>query len=105
MEACMPRLRNLVLIGFLGLSVVGCVPAEQYAGMKMKADQLAEQLGHSQTEIAEANAQRDAAVRQLAAVNNNTSTLGAQTANLENQIADLQKQNDTWAQKYADAMG
>jgi chemotaxis protein MotB len=100
----MPRLRNLVLIGFLGLSVVGCVPAEQYAGMKMKADQLAEQLGHSQTEIAEANAQRDAAMRQLAAVNNNGSTRDAMISNLQSQIAELTNQNNTWSQKYADAM-
>ena len=102
----MLRLRHLLGIGALGfsLALTGCVPAEQYAGMKMRADQLAEQLGHSQTEISEANARADAANRQLAAVNNNTSTLSAETANLQNQIADLQKQNDLLNQKYADAV-
>jgi chemotaxis protein MotB len=104
----MLRLRyitRLIGIGAIGLSVAGCVPAEQYAGMKMKADQLAEQLGHSQTEISEANARADAAQRQLAAVNNNGQTESAMIANLTSQIADLQKQNDTWSQKYSDAMG
>jgi len=100
----MLRLRHLI-VGVIGLSLAGCVPAEQYAGMKMKADQLAEQLGHSQTEISEANARADAAQRQLAAVNNNGQTESALVANLTNQLADMQKQNDAWSQKYADAMG
>ena len=52
----MPSLRHLIGIGILGLAVTGCVPAEQYAAVKMRAEQLAEQLAHSQTEIAEANA-------------------------------------------------
>jgi chemotaxis protein MotB len=103
----LPAFNNLtkyIGISVLGLALTGCVPAEQYAGMKMKADQLAEQLGHSQTEISEANARADAAQRQLAALNNNGQTSQAMIANLTNQIADLQKQNDTWSQKYADAM-
>ena len=101
----MSRLRNIIGIGAIGLSLTGCVPAEQYAGMKLKADQLAEQLGHSQSEISEANARADAANRQLAAVNGAGTNQGAIITNLTNQIADLQKQNDLWNQKYADAMG
>jgi chemotaxis protein MotB len=101
----MPRLRNLIGIGILGLSLTGCVPAEQYAAVKMRAEQLAEQLGHSQTEIAEANARADAANRQLAAVNNNGSTNSALAANLQQQNADLQKEADSWKQKYEDSVG
>ena len=97
--------KHLIGIGAIGLTLSGCVPAEQYAGMKMKADQLAEQLGHSQTEISEANARADAAQRQLAALNNNGQTESAMISNLTSQISDLQKQNDSWSQKYADAMG
>jgi chemotaxis protein MotB len=104
----MLRLRHLPLkllgIGAIGITLTGCVPAEQYAGMKMRADQLAEQLGHSQIEISEANARADAANRQLQALNNNTGTESAMIANLTSQISDLQKQNDTWSQKYSDAM-
>jgi chemotaxis protein MotB len=100
----MPRLRNLFGIGVIGLSLTGCVPAEQYAAMKMKADQYAEQLGHSQTEISEANARADAAQRQLAAINNNTSMLGAQASNYQSQILELQKENDALSQKYEEAM-
>ena len=99
------QIKTLIGIGAIGLAVTGCVPAEQYAGMKMRADQLAEQLGHSQTEIAEANARADAANRQLQALNNNSGTETAMIANLNSQISDLQKQNDAWNQKYADAMG
>jgi chemotaxis protein MotB len=104
MEACMPRLRNLFGIGVIGLSLTGCVPAEQYAAMKMKADQYAEQLGHSQTEISEANARADAAQRQLLAVNNNGATEQGLVANMTLQNAELQKQYDLLSQKYADAM-
>jgi chemotaxis protein MotB len=99
------HIQTLVGIGAIGLTLTGCVPAEQYAGMKMRADQLAEQLGHSQMEVNEANAKAEAAQRQLAALNNNSGTESAMIANLTSQIADLQKQNDAWNQKYQDAMG
>jgi chemotaxis protein MotB len=101
----MPRLLRLIGIGILGLAVTGCVPAEQYAAVKMRAEQLAEQLAHSQTEIAEANAKADAAARQLAAVNNNGQTTSAMVANLESQLSEAQKQSDMWHQKYDDSTG
>src|SRR5579862_1198925 len=101
----MPRLRNIIGIGILGLSLTGCVPAEQYAAVKTRAEQLAEQLGHSQTEIAEANARADAANRQLAAVNNNGATNAAMAANSQQQISDLQKEVDSWKQRYEDSVG
>jgi chemotaxis protein MotB len=101
----MPRLRKLIGIAILGLAVTGCVPAEQYAAVKMRAEQLAEQLAHSQTEIAEANAKADAANRELQAVNNNGSTTSAMVANLESQLAEAQKQSDMWHQKYDDSLG
>jgi chemotaxis protein MotB len=100
----MPRLRHLIGIGILGLAVTGCVPAEQYAAVKMRAEQLAEQLAHSQTEIAEANAKADAAQRQLQAVNNNGQTTSAMVSNLESQLAEAQKQSDMWHQKYDDSV-
>jgi len=101
----MPRLKNIIGIGILGLGLTGCVPMEQYAAVKMRAEQLAEQLGHSQTEIAEANAKADAAARQLAAVNNGTQTSSAMMANMEAQNADLQKEADMWKQRYEDSVG
>jgi chemotaxis protein MotB len=101
----MPRLRHLIGIGVIGLGLSGCVPAEQYAAVKMRAEQLAEQLGHSQTEISEANARADAAERQLSAVNNNGQTTSAMVANLENQNSELQKESDMWHQKYDDSVG
>ncbi len=99
------QLRNLLGIGVLGISLTGCVPAEQYAAVKMRAEQLAEQLGHSQTEISEANARADAANRQLAAVNGNGATNEALVNNLNSQNADLQKEADMWKQRYEDSVG
>jgi chemotaxis protein MotB len=78
---------------------------EQYAAVKMRADQLAEQLGHSQSEISDANARADAAKRQLDAVNNGTQTNSAMMANMEAQNAELQKETDQWKQRYEDSVG
>ena len=100
----MPRLQSLLGMGVIGLALTGCVPAEQYQGMKMKADQLAEQLGHSQSEINSANARAEAAERQLASTNNGTQS---QTAIINSQaqtIAELTAQNNDLAQKYASVM-
>jgi chemotaxis protein MotB len=101
----MPRLTNIIGIGILSIGLTGCVPMEQYAAVKMRAEQLAEQLGHSQTEIAEANAKADAAQRQLAAVNNGTQTNSALAANMQEQNAELQKEADMWHQRYEDSVG
>ena len=102
----MPQMR--LLIGAIGLTVagslVGCVPAEQYAGMKMKADQYAEQLAHAQSDINTANARADAAERQLQNTNNGNSAQTALLTSLQSQNADLAKQNAEWNDKYAHAM-
>jgi chemotaxis protein MotB len=100
----MPRLRQIIGLGVLGAALTGCVPAEQYAGMKMKADQLAEQLGHSQSEVNEIAAQRDAAKQQLAALNNNGQSTSGIIASLTAANTELQKANDDWAAKYAAVM-
>jgi chemotaxis protein MotB len=96
--------RNFLAISVLGLTAVGCVPIETYQAERLKADQLAEQLAHSQTEIAEANAQRDAAQKQLGMAGNNDASRTAMIANLNSQLEDLQKQNALWNQKYNDAI-
>ncbi len=102
----MPQLRHLV--GAIGLTVagslVGCVPAEQYAGMKMKADQLAAQVASDQTSINTANAERDAAQRQLQQYNNANGATTALLTNLQQQNDSLAKQNADWNDKYAKAM-
>jgi chemotaxis protein MotB len=97
-----------LLIGAIGLTVagslVGCVPAEQYAGMKMKADQLAAQVASDQTAINTADAERDAARNQLQNYNNSD---GAKTALLNNQasqISELTKQNEDYNDRYRKAM-
>lgn len=111
----MPRLRNLPVrnlpvvkllgIGALGLLVAGCVPVETYQAERLKADQLAEQLGHCQSELTEANGRADSYQKELAMQGNNSATSAAMVANYVSQIADLQKQNDLWQEKYNQAMG
>jgi chemotaxis protein MotB len=100
----MPRLRTLVTLGTLGLALSGCVSAEDYAKIKLERDQLAEQLGHSQSEINEAQARADALARQMQQQGNVAGTQSAMYVNLQNQISDLQKQNEDWSKRYSDAM-
>ena len=104
----MSRLLNRFLMSAVGLavagSVVGCVPAEQYAGMKMKADQLSEQLAKSQGDTDRATARADLAERQLNAVNNNTASQTAMDANDREQISELQRRNDDVNHKLMDAL-
>ena len=96
------KFRNLIGVGAVGLLLVGCVPVETYQAERLKADQLAEQLAHSQMESQSAIAQRDAAQRQLQMVNNNGGAQGSMIANLNNTISDLEKQNEAWQTKYND---
>jgi flagellar motor protein MotB len=84
--------------------MVGCVPAEQYAAMKMKADQLAAQVASDQTAINTANNRADLADRQLQNQNNGTNTQLALTTNLEQQNDELRKQNEDAQRRYNDAM-
>jgi chemotaxis protein MotB len=106
----MPLLRNLPIrtllsTGAVGLLLAGCVPVETYQAERLKADQLAEQLSHSQSEASEANARAEQLQKQLAMLNNNSATGTAMIANYVSQIADLQKQNDLWQEKYNQVMG
>jgi flagellar motor protein MotB len=103
----MPHLIKLVKLGTaasLALVLSGCVSAEEFAKVRLERDQYAEQVAHSQTEINEANARADAANKQLNAVGNNNGTESAMLANMQQQNADLQKQNDDWSRRYNEAM-
>ena len=104
----MPHLRSRIGIGTIGLTMagalVGCVPAEQYAAMKMNRDQLAGELAHAQTDVSTANAKADALQQQLNSTNNSSSAQTALLSNLQQQNADLSKENEGWNQKYANAM-
>jgi chemotaxis protein MotB len=104
----MPRLRTLFKLGTsasLALVLSGCVSAEEFAKVRLERDQYAEQVARSQTKIDEANARADAANKQLNSLGNNNGTQSAMLANMEQQNADLQKQNDEWSRRYNEAMG
>ena len=96
----MPRLRSIVGIGIVALGLTGCVPAEQYQGMKMRADQLAEQLGHSQSDNNAAIARAEAAERQLASMGTGDQNKVAIINSQAQSIADLTAQNNDLNQKY-----
>jgi chemotaxis protein MotB len=101
----MPRLRNIIGIGIVALGLTGCVPAEQYQGMKMQADRLAEQLGHSQSETNTAIARAEAAERQLASMGSGDQSKVAIINSQAQTIADLTQQNNDLNQKYLIAIG
>ncbi len=102
----MPQKRHL--IGAIGLAVVGslvgCVPAEQYEAMKMKADQYAAQLGEAQSSITAANNRADLNEKELQNRNSQDSSQTALLTNLQQQNSDLAKQNADFNEKYQNAM-
>jgi chemotaxis protein MotB len=100
----MPRLRSIIGIGIVALGLTGCVPAEQYQGMKMQADRLAEQLGHSQSETNAAVARAEAAERQLASSGSADQNKEAIIKSQAQTIADLTAQNNDLNQKYLTIM-
>ena len=104
----MSRLKQRLSVGALGLAVsaaaVGCVPAEQYAALKMTSDKNAEQLAHSQSDANAERARADAAERQLQSINNNNASQQAMVTSSQQQAEELRKQNDDMQKKYADAM-
>jgi chemotaxis protein MotB len=99
---------NRISLGTIGLAVAatlaGCVPAEDYDAMKMKADQYAEQLGRSETQLASEKMRGDLLEKQMAAMNNGDAASGALVKNQETQIEELRKQVDDDNRRYAEAM-
>jgi chemotaxis protein MotB len=103
----MARMRQWIGIAAVGLSAVsltGCVPQEKYTALKIDDDQLREQLGQSQTETRQAEAEAAAYKSQLASLANSGNNTTALETNLTTQNANLQAQLDEMNRKYADAM-
>ena len=98
------RVMTAAMIGLSGLAIVGCVPQEKYAALKLDRDRLAEQLGNSQSEIEQAKAQADAYKSQLGAIMGAGNNRDAIIQNLTTQNGDLQRQLDELNGKYRDAV-
>lgn len=100
----MARLYRLAALGVLSAGLTGCVSAQQYSDLKIHADQLSEQLARSEGEISRERAAKEAAERQLAAVNNAGATQMAASANLQQQLDEMMRTNKDLMAKYAMTM-
>jgi chemotaxis protein MotB len=100
----MARMRHIVSLAAVSLALTGCVPQEKYAALKLDRDRLAEQLGKSEGETKQAQAEADAYKRQLDAFTNSGTNRDALAKNLMDQNASLQAQLDALNAKYADAV-
>ncbi len=101
----MNRLAGWSVAAALALAATGCVPQEKYNALKLDRDRLYEQLTAAQADSQASKAELDALRKQLADLNaaggNSTtllSTLTAQNADLQRQLADLTR-------KYEEALG
>jgi len=100
----MARMRHLIGLAAVGLTLTGCVPQEKYAALKLDRDRLAEQLGKADGETKQAQAEAEAYKRQLEAFTNAGGSRDALATNLSQQNANLQAQLDALNAKYADAL-
>lgn len=96
----MARMHRWLGLATIGLLLTGCVSQEKYNAMKLRADQLAEQAGQSDTDAQRARAQADAYKAQLDQIANGGNTRDAMMANMGKQNADLQAQLAALQAKY-----
>jgi chemotaxis protein MotB len=98
--------RTLSLIGSaaLLLGAAGCVPQEKYNALKLDRDGLAEQLGKAQTGASTARAEAESYKQQLGAIMNNGTANQGLAANLMSQNADLQAQLADMQRRYNEAL-
>jgi chemotaxis protein MotB len=100
----MARMHKWLGIAALGLSLTGCVSQEKYNAMKLRADQLAEQAGQSDSDAERARAQADAYKSQLDAIANSGNTKDAMLANESQQLSDVRAQLAAIQAKYEDEL-
>ena len=101
----MARLRQWSILAALGLAVAGCVPQEKYTALKMDDEQVREQLGNSERDTQQAQAEAAAYKSQLASLSSSGNNHDALLNNLQAQNSTLQSELDEMNRKYADAMG
>lgn len=101
----MARVYQWIGLAALSIALTGCVTQEKYAALKLERDQLAGQLGKSQSDINTALAEAEIYKQQLAAIQGNGTGKDAMIANLSQQNGDLQKQMEEINRRYSEAMG
>ena len=102
--ARMHRVLSLAASAALLVSAAGCVSQEKYNALKLDRDGLAEQLAKAQSDANGARAEADSYKNQLNNFINGLGNKDALSANLQQQIAQLQAQNEELNRKYAEAM-
>ena len=100
----MARMRRIVTLAALSVTLTGCVSQEKYNALKLDRDRYAEQLGQAQTEASAARSEADAYKNQLAAIMNSQGGQAGLLQNLNTQNAELQRQLDELNRRYADAL-
>ena len=100
----MARMRHIVSLAALSVTLTGCVSQEKYNALKLDRDRYAEQLGQAQTEASAARSEAEAYKGQLAAVMNAQGGHEGFERNLTSQNADLQRQLDELNRRYAEAI-
>jgi chemotaxis protein MotB len=100
----MARMHKWLGLAAVGLMLTGCVSQEKYNAMKLRADQLAEQAGQSDSEAQRDSAQAEAYKSQLDAIANSGNTKDAMLVNDQQQIADLRSQLASIQAKYEDEL-
>ena len=104
----MSRSLHRILVAVAGLSVaglaIGCVPAEQYAALKLTSDKNAEQLAHAQSDANAERARADALQSQVNSTNNAGEAQIGLVKSAQEQADDLRKQNQEIQDKYNKAI-
>ena len=100
----MARMRRIVTLAALSVTLTGCVSQEIYNALTLDRDRYAEQLGQAQTEASAARSEADAYKNQLAAIMNSQGGQAGLLQNLNTQNAELQRQLDELNRRYADAL-
>jgi chemotaxis protein MotB len=103
----MARRHFLTSLGLSVLSAValtGCVSQEKYNAQKMRADQLAEQVGAAQAQVNSATAQNEVFKQQMERIRNSGDNQAALLVNQAATIADLSRQLDDLNGRYKQAL-
>ena len=101
------------MLRWLGLATVsfaltgglfGCVSQEKYEAAVSERDAALQQLNDANTNLAQLNATNKNLQEELSSVQDQNTTQGGLTSNLNSQIAQLTAESTTWKTKYEDLL-
>ena len=101
----MPRLLNVIGLGMLGVTLVGCVSPEMYEAQKMRNQELAEQNATDANTIKDKDAQIRALNALTASSKGGSDAASGQVDNLKFQLDQSNKENADLLAKYNKLIG